>query len=253
LSYISVYAALLFYKELFTMIRIFAYCRLTASDPTADNQRREIEAAGFAIESKCIVSEAVSGFLPAMERKGFVQLLGAMKAGDVLVVTKLDRLGHSATDVNATVERLASAKIRVHCVALGDVDLTSAAGKITMQVIAAGAEFERDLLVERMQAGLSRAKAAGKRLGRPMALTIAQQAEILEKRNLGVSLRALAKEYGTSLASVQRAEARAAEKGASGILAYSGTAELDSYRYRPKIAVRRTNREEASRETRQPR
>jgi putative DNA-invertase from lambdoid prophage Rac len=239
----------LFYNEAFTMIRIFAYCRLTASDPTTDNQRREIEAAGFAVAPGRIVSETVSGFLPAMERKGFVRLLGAMKAGDILVVTRLDRLGRSAIDVNATVERLTSAGIRVYCVALGDVDLTSAAGKKTMQVIAAGAEFERDLLIERMQAGLSRAKAAGKRLGRPMALTAAQQAEILEKRNSGVSLRALAKEYGTSLASVQRAEARAAESGSSGILALSGAGEHDSCGYRSKIAVRRKNPKAAGRGT----
>lgn len=143
-----------------------------------------------------------------MERNGFVKLLDRLEAGDVLIVTKLDRLGRNAMDVRATVEKLAAEGIRVHCLALGGTDLTSAAGKMTMGVIAAVAEFERDLLIERTQAGLSRAKAQGKRLGRPMALTDAQQAEIAEKRKAGVSLRALAKEYDTSLASVQRAEVR---------------------------------------------
>lgn len=191
------------------MPRTFAYCRVSTADQTTDNQVREIEAAGFAVDPKRIVTETVSGSLPAMERKGFAKLLDRLEAGDVLIVTKLDRLGRNAMDVRATVEKLAAEGIRVHCLALGGTDLTSAAGKMTMGVIAAVAEFERDLLIERTQAGLSRAKAEGKTLGRPMALSPQQQAEIAEKRKAGISLRALAKEYGTSLASVQRAEARA--------------------------------------------
>lgn len=191
------------------MPRTFAYCRVSTADQTTDNQVREIEAAGFAVDPKRIVTETVSGSLPAMERKGFAKLLDRLETGDVLIVTKLDRLGRNAMDVRATVEKLAAEGIRVHCLALGGTDLTSAAGKMTMGVIAAVAEFERDLLIERTQAGLSRAKAEGKTLGRPMALSPQQQAEIAEKRKAGISLRALAKEYGTSLASVQRAEARA--------------------------------------------
>jgi hypothetical protein len=88
---------------------------------------------------------------------------------DVLIVTKLDRLGRNAMDVRQTVEHLAASGIRVHCLALGGVDLTSAAGKMTMQVLSAVAEFERDLLIERTQSGLKRAKAEGKKLGRPEA------------------------------------------------------------------------------------
>lgn len=191
------------------MARTFAYCRVSTAEQNTDNQVREIEAAGFKVEPKRIVTETVSGSLPAMERKGFAKLLERLEAGDVLIVTKLDRLGRNAMDVRATVERLAGEGIRVHCLALGGTDLTSAAGKMTMSVIAAVAEFERDLLIERTQAGLTRAKAEGKKLGRPMALTEAQQAEIAAKRKAGVSLRKLAQEYGTSLASVQRAETRA--------------------------------------------
>lgn len=190
------------------MARTFAYCRVSTVDQTTDNQVREIETAGFAVDAKRIVTETVSGSLPAMERRGFAKLLDRLEAGDVLIVTKLDRLGRNAMDVRATVEKLAGEGIRVHCLALGGTDLTSPAGKMTMSVIGAVAEFERDLLIERTQAGLSRAKAEGKTLGRPMALTMEQQTEIAEKRKAGVSLRALAKEYGTSLASVQRAVAR---------------------------------------------
>lgn len=192
------------------MSRTFAYCRVSTIDQTTDNQVHEIEGAGFAIDPKRIVVETVSGSVAAVERKGFSKLLDRMEAGDVLIVTKLDRLGRSALDVRGTIDRLAAEGIRVHCLALGGVDLTSAAGKMTMGVIAAVAEFERDLLIERTQAGLQRAKAAGKALGRPQALTIDQQKEIIAARAKGVSLGVLAKQYSVSRAAVQRVEKRAA-------------------------------------------
>ena len=112
-------------------------------------------------------------------------------------------------DVRGTVEQLAEMNVRVHCLALGGVDLTSAAGKMTMAVIAAVAEFERDLLVERTQAGLTRANAEGKVLGRPSVLTTEQQADIQAQRTKGVSLGAFAQQHGVSRAAIQRAEKRA--------------------------------------------
>ena len=139
------------------MARTFAYCRVSTTDQTTDNQVREIEASGFSIDPKRIVTETVSGSVAAVERKGFAKLLDRLETDDVLVVTKLDRLGRNAMDVRATVERLEGDGIRVHCLALGGVDLTSAAGKMTMGVIAAVAEFERDLLIERTQSGLAQA------------------------------------------------------------------------------------------------
>ncbi|KFG90354.1 putative recombinase [Sphingobium herbicidovorans NBRC 16415] len=191
------------------MARTFAYCRVSTTDQTTDNQVREIEGAGFAIEPKRVVSETVSGSVAAMERKGFARLVDRLEAGDVLIVTKLDRLGRNAMDVRATVEKLAGEGVRVHCLALGGVDLTSPAGKMTMGVISAVAEFERDLLIERTQAGLSRAKAEGKTLGRPSALSQKQQEVVRSRRAAGVSLGTLAKEYGVSRAAIQRAEKRA--------------------------------------------
>lgn len=190
------------------MARTFAYCRVSTTDQTTENQVREIAAAGFTVEAKRVVEETVSGSVAAMERKGFVRLVDRMESGDVLIVTKLDRLGRNAMDVRATVEQLAAEGVRVHCLALGGVDLTSPAGKMTMGVIAAVAEFERDLLIERTQAGLSRAKAEGKALGRPSALSAAQVAEVQAKRAAGVSLGTLATAYGVSRAAIQRAERR---------------------------------------------
>jgi len=188
------------------MARTFAYCRVSTADQTTDNQAREIEGAGFKVDPKRIIAETVSGSVAAMERKGFAKLVDRLEAGDILIVTKLDRLGRNAMDVRSTVDSLAQEGVKVHCLALGGVDLTSAAGKMTMGVIAAVAEFERDLLVERTQAGLSRAKAEGKTLGRPSALTAEQHDAIRVKRSQGLSLGALAAEYGVSRAAIQRVE-----------------------------------------------
>lgn len=190
------------------MSRTFAYCRVSTENQTTDNQVREIEGSGFKVDPKRIVVETVSGSIAAMERKGFARLLDRLEASDVLIVTKLDRLGRNAMDVRATVDRLAADGVRVHCLALGGVDLTSPAGRMTMQVIAAVAEFERDLLIERTQSGLSRARAAGKTLGRPQSLTPSQQGEIQAARKEGVSLGVLAAKYGVSRAAIQRVEKR---------------------------------------------
>ncbi len=78
-----------------------------------------------------------------------------------------------------------------------------------MGVLSAVAEFERDLLIERTQAGLTRAKAEGKALGRPSALSKDQQETIRAQRAAGVSLGVLAKEFGVSRAAIQRVEKRA--------------------------------------------
>lgn len=192
------------------MARTFAYCRVSTTDQTTDNQINEIEGAGFSVEPKRIVTETISGSVAAMERPGFSKLVDRLEESDVLIVTKLDRLGRNAMDVRATVERLAASGVRVHCLALGGVDLTSAAGKMTMGVIAAVSEFERDLLIERTQAGLSRAKAQGRTLGRPAALSEAQQAEVLKLRSENHSLGALAAKFGVSRAAIQRIEKKVA-------------------------------------------
>ena len=192
------------------MPRTFAYCRVSTADQTTENQVREIEGAGFKVEPQRVIAETVSGSVAARERKGFARLFDKLEADDVLIVTKLDRLGRNAMDVRATVEALAAMGVRVNCLALGNVDLTSAAGKMTMGVINAVAEFERDLLIERTQAGLSRAKAEGKTLGRPATLKPEQQAVIRQRRDEGVSLGVLADEYGVSRAAIQRVGKRAA-------------------------------------------
>jgi putative DNA-invertase from lambdoid prophage Rac len=186
------------------MSRVFAYCRVSTLSQTTDNQVQEIAGAGFAIQANRVVTETVSGSVAASERDGFSKLLNKLENGDVLVVTKMDRLGRNAMDVRATVEQLADMGVRVHCLALGGVDLTSPAGKMTMQVINAVAEFERDLLVERTHSGLARAKAQGKTFGRPPALSSAEQASVIENLAKGLSVAAIAKLLKTSRQTIMR-------------------------------------------------
>ncbi len=195
------------------MSRVFAYCRVSTSDQTTDNQVQEIAAAGFDVNPKRIIAETVSGSLAASERPGFGQLLNKLEAGDVLVVTKLDRLGRNAMDVRATVEALTGLGVRVHCLALGGVDLTSAAGKMTMGVIAAVAEFERDLLIERTQSGLARARAEGKALGRPRSISEAAVSDVQDRLTAGESISAIAKAYSTSRQTIMRIRGAACAKG----------------------------------------
>ena len=191
------------------MSRTFAYCRVSTVEQTTVNQVAEIIAAGFQVEPRRTFCETISGSVPAMERSEFRRMIDRMDWDDVLIVTKLDRLGRNAMDVRSTVELLAKENVRVHCLALGGVDLTSAAGKMTMSVISAVAEFERDLLVERTQAGLRRAKAEGKKLGRPRALTELQLERAFAMRKAGASLAEVAAQIGVSRSAIQRAERRA--------------------------------------------
>lgn len=186
------------------MSRVFAYCRVSTTDQTTQNQSMEIKTAGFAIETHRIIEESISGSIAAKERPGFTKLIDRMESGDVLVVTKLDRLGRNAMDVRATVELLAGSGVRVHCLALGGVDLTSPAGKMTMQVIAAVAEFERDLLIERTQSGINRAKSAGKRFGRPPALNQEESAEVLKRLASGMNVTEVAREFKTTRQTIMR-------------------------------------------------
>jgi putative DNA-invertase from lambdoid prophage Rac len=179
----------------------FGYGRVSTKEQTTANQRLEIEAAGYPVEY-WYADEGVSGKVTAMQRPQFAKLLGQMRDGEKLLVTKLDRLGRDAQDVGATIKMLAARKIEVVVLQLGKLDLASAAGKLMLTMLAAVAEMERDLLVERTHAGLERAKAEGKTLGRTPKTTPAQQAEMKVKYNEGASVSSLAREYTVSRATV---------------------------------------------------
>jgi putative DNA-invertase from lambdoid prophage Rac len=187
------------------MPRTFAYVRVSTTGQTTENQIQEITAAGFSVEPHRVIADTVSGSSALEQRPGFMRLLDKLERDDVLIVTKLDRLGRNAIDVATTVSKLGSMGVRVHCLALGGVDLTSPAGKMTMGVINAVAEFERDLIIERTQSGLARAKAEGTTLGRPVVLDDDQREVVRQRLATGASVSALAREYEVSRQTIQRA------------------------------------------------
>ena len=142
--------------------------------------------------------------MPISGRKGFGRLLDKMEKGDILVVTKLDRLGRDAIDVSTTVVKLEKMGIKVYCLALGGVDLTSSAGKMTMGVINNVAQFERDLLIERTQSGLARAKLNGKALGRPKVLSESQRQGVIKQLQEGKAVALVARNFEASRQTIMR-------------------------------------------------
>lgn len=182
------------------MATTFAYGRVSTGLQETLNQRLELENAGWVIDFW--FSDTVSGKTHAAQRPAFRELLSKIRDGETLVVSKLDRLGRDAIDILQTVRMLGERSIRVVVQQLGSTDLTSPAGKLLLSMLAAVAEMERDLLIERTQAGLVRAKAQGKQLGRPPKLTQRQRSEITTALDEGMSISALSKLYAVSRATI---------------------------------------------------
>lgn len=178
----------------------FGYGRVSTLDHDVQNQRGEIERT-YQIDY-WFEDRGVSGAIPAGERPQFAEMIAKIRDGETLVVSKLDRLGRDAQDVGATIKFLTARKIKIIVLQLGQLDLTSAPGKLMLAMLAAVAEMERDLLVERTQAGLARAKAQGKTLGRPSKTSPAQRIEIRARYADGQSVSGLARLYGISRATV---------------------------------------------------
>jgi putative DNA-invertase from lambdoid prophage Rac len=180
---------------------LFAYGRVSTREQSTENQRLEVQGAGYSIDF-WYEDTGVSGKTHATQRPQFMLMLDRIRAGETLVVTKLDRLGRDAEDVLRTVRTLAERGVEVVVIQLGKLDLGSAAGKMMLTMLAAVANMERDLLVERTQAGLVRAKAEGKRLGRPAKTTQEQRANMKASYATGESISGLARLYKVSRASV---------------------------------------------------
>jgi putative DNA-invertase from lambdoid prophage Rac len=182
--------------------RVFAYARVSTVEQLTENQREQISRAGYHIAPKRFIEEQISGSVPAAQRPGFQRLLERMDEGDTLVVTKLDRIGRDSIDVQQTVERFQNEGIRLVVLQLGNLDLTSSAGSLMVKMLAAVADFERDLIIERTQAGQARARAAGKHMGRPSKTTSDQQRAIRERLAAGATVSSMAETYQVSRATI---------------------------------------------------
>jgi putative DNA-invertase from lambdoid prophage Rac len=185
------------------MSREFAYCRVSTTEQTTENQLFAIKKAGFAVTHERCVTETVSGSTEAMKRPAFRAMVEhSLEQGDTLVVLKLDRLGRDAIDVQKTIDMLLDRGVSLRSLDLPNVNLTSAEGKLMLQVFSAFSEFERNRIRERTAEGLERAKAGGVKLGRPTASGTTRSVQ--EAKMGGLSQSGVARRLGISLATVKR-------------------------------------------------
>ncbi len=183
-------------------MRTFAYCRVSTTEQTVENQILAIQQLGYEIETHRVISETISGSIKAMSRPQFCRLIDRLESGDSLIVLKLDRLGRDAIDIQNTVEYLGKMNVKLICLDLPIQDLSSSEGKLMLQMFGAFAEFERNRIRERTQQGLERAKSEGKQLGRPPALSTNNKVHIEKEKGLGQS--ETARKLGIGLSTVKR-------------------------------------------------
>ncbi|MHC8399021.1 recombinase family protein [Pseudomonas sp. MDT1-17] len=181
------------------MSRQFAYGRVSTTEQHTDNQLVALASKGFDILPARWFSEQISGGVPALQRPQFSKMFERLEAGDTLVVLKLDRLGRDVQDVLATVEKLAAVGVHVRSLDLDGVDLTSAAGKLQLTVLAAVAAFERDRIKERTREGLARSPNKG---GRPVAVETTKSVQALKAKDMTQSQ--VAGELKIGIATVKR-------------------------------------------------
>ncbi|MCW2473817.1 MULTISPECIES: recombinase family protein [unclassified Symbiopectobacterium] len=185
------------------MSRTFAYCRVSTSEQTTENQIMAIRQAGYEVIDSRVVSEVVSGGVLAMQRKSFADMVNhKLEAGDRLVVLKLDRLGRDNIDVQQTIAMLVERNIDVVSLDLPVRNLASAEGKLMLQMFSAFAEFEKSRIVERTKEGLMRAKREGRQLGRPAATGTFKRVQ--EARAQGLSQAKAAVALGVGIATIKR-------------------------------------------------
>jgi DNA invertase Pin-like site-specific DNA recombinase len=175
---------------------LIGYARVSSAGQSLEVQQEQLAAAGCTK----VFAEKRSG----TTREGREQLdlaLGYVREGDVLVVTRLDRLARSAVDLRQIVDALQAKKVGFRALQQGEFDTTSAMGKVVLTILAGFAEFETDLRRERQIEGIEKAKAAGVYKGRPATLEVA---EVRRLRAEGMRPAHIAKALGIARSSVYR-------------------------------------------------
>jgi len=193
-------------------LRAGLYSRVSTADQHTENQELElrpfVQRRGWTIENE--YEDVVSG--TTTSRTGLDQLMEDARAGriDVAVVSHIDRLGRSLSHLIHTLEQLQA--YGVDFVSAGEpLDTTTPSGKLLFCIISSFAEFERNILVERTHAGLARARANGKILGRPRI--VLDMDKLLLLRGRGYSIRQIAERLHVGRGTVQRALTKLAQKG----------------------------------------
>jgi DNA invertase Pin-like site-specific DNA recombinase len=168
------------------------YARVSTPEQKLDLQTEALRSAGC----EPLFTDTVSG--AKAERPGLQQALAACQAGDTLVVWKLDRLGRSLPHLVQTVRDLGDRGVGFQSLR-ESIDTTSSGGKLVFHLFAALAEFERDLIRERTHAGLSAARARGRKGGRPKGVNQAKQrAALALKQDPRYSIREICQMVGIS-------------------------------------------------------
>jgi DNA invertase Pin-like site-specific DNA recombinase len=176
----------------------YGYARVSSDGQSVDAQVRQLTKAGC----KKVFREVASG--AKTDRAQLRRLLDVLDAGDVLTVTRLDRLARSTRDLLNTLAAITAKKAGFR--SLGDAwaDTTTSHGRLMLTVLGGLAEFERGLIRARTGEGRARAVARGQRMGRPPKLTAHQQKEAIERRNQGETLAEIGRSYNVSPATISR-------------------------------------------------
>lgn len=181
------------------------YARVSTTDQTCEQQlhalRDYVAARAWSIQGEYV--DVMTGKLADRPQMNRLMDLARLRKVDCILVWKLDRWGRSMPHFVASVQELRSLGVRFIAITQGiDTDDSNPAGRLMMNMLAAFAEFERELIVERTKAGIDRAKRAGKHCGRPVAIFHRDKAAAM--RADGMSLRAIGAKLGVSTMTVSR-------------------------------------------------
>jgi DNA invertase Pin-like site-specific DNA recombinase len=178
---------------------IYGYARVSTDGQSVEAQVEQLTAAG----AERVFRETASG--AKTDRAQLRQLVGKLASGDVVMVTRLDRLARSTRDLLNILAQLTEAGAGFRSIGDAWADTTTAHGRLMLTVLGGLAEFERELIRARTGEGRARAKARGQSLGRPHKLTVHQRREALARRDKGVeSLSEIARSYNVSAATISR-------------------------------------------------
>ncbi len=176
----------------------YSYTRVsTLKGQTTDNQDKLIADAGFKID-KQFSDVGVSGTVEAGQRPAFKEMLSILKPSDCVVTISIDRMGRSAIDILNTVELFKSMGVKLRVLQLDSVDLCSPIGKMLLTMLSAVAELERNMIAERVVAGLNRTREQGTIVGRQMQHSPDKIKAILADLQAGVSRMNVAHRHGIS-------------------------------------------------------